>query len=69
MYMYVCSGSSLLLNITHKIVDSGNALPTQSTTVGGKTLTLVFSNTCHTCPLMSAFLQGNKYLHKLLLTQ
>ena len=66
---YVCRGSSVLLNITHKIVDSGNTLPTQCTTMGGKTLTLVFSNTCHTCPLMSALLQVNEYLHKLLLTQ
>ena len=54
---YVCRGSSVFLNITHKIADSGNTLPTQCTTMGGKTLTLVFSNTCHTCPLMSPFLQ------------
>ena len=32
-------------------------------TMGDKPLTLVFSNTCHTCPLMSAILQGNEYLH------
>ena len=61
---YVCRGPSLLLNITHKIVDSGNTLPTQCTTMGGKTITLLFSNTYHTCPLMSALLQGNEYLHK-----
>ena len=66
---YVFRGSSVLLNISHKIVDSGNTLPTQCTTMGNKTLTLVFSNTCHTCPLVSAFLQSKEHLHKLLLTQ
>ena len=32
--------------------------------MGDKTLTIVFFNTCHTFPLMSAFFQGNVCLHK-----
>ena len=31
--------------------------------MGDKPITLVFSNTCYTCPLMSAFLQGNEYIY------
>ena len=66
MYMYLQTGYSLWFKTTHTKAGSENTLPNYSDVnvgrMGDNTLTLVFSNTCHTCPLMSAFLQGNEYL-------
>ena len=68
-YVHTCS--FLLLNITterrirkHTACQSTYMYVVwEANTMGDKTLTLVFSNTCYTCPLMSAFLQGNEYFH------